>query len=144
MTIDLTGVAVAAVGGFLSILGSIAMLLINSRIKDKQAADTLAAAVRNSIGAIQQAATTGVALMKPQVRIAGVPDNVAVGVQYVLDHAGDEAARWGVTPEGIADKISAQLGLAAIQANIAIAAGPTSANPLPLAPLVVVPPPKFP
>lgn len=111
---DLTGVIVAMVGGIFSILGIVATAVINSRMKDTKAAAVLGVAVVNSLGALQQASIAAVSDLHPQVRIAGVPDKLAVGVAYVLDHAGEEAARFGITPEAIADKINAQLGLQAM------------------------------
>lgn len=109
--IDLTGIAVSIIAGVSSILGVIIPLMIQSHFKDKEAAAALTAAVKNSLGAIQQAADAGINAVSPHVTIPHVSQDLAVGVQYVLDHAGDEAARFGLTPVAIADKISAQIGL---------------------------------
>ena len=54
-----------------------------------------------------------------------MPEYLAPGVQYVLDHAGSEAERFGLTPESIADKIVAQLGLKNMETNLAITAAAT-------------------
>lgn len=115
MTIDLTQVLIATIGGLFAVINAVFAIWLQSHMKDKAAAATLATAVSNSLGAIQQAATTGVTLSKPTVALpAAVSPQVAIGVQYVLDHAGDEATRLGVTPEAIASKIDAKLGLQTI------------------------------
>ena len=123
MTIDLTQVLIAVIGGTFAVINAVFAIWLQGHMKDKAAAATLATAVSNSLGAIQQAATTGVTLSKPSVALpAAVSPQVAIGVQYVLDHAGDEAARLGVTPEAIASKIDAKLGLQTIaQATPAVA-----------------------
>ena len=63
---------------------------------------------------------------------------MAAGVQYVLDNAGDEAARLGITQEKIASKIDAQIGLANIVTNQATAAS-AAPSPAPLDPVVSPP-----
>lgn len=130
MTIDLTGVAVAATGGFFSILGIVITVWLQSHMKDQAAAATMASAIKNSLGAIQQAATSEIQQIHPS--IPGVPAVLEPGVQYVMDHAGDEMTRLGVTPLAIAQKVEAQIGLANIATNIAT----TSSTK----PEVVVPP----
>jgi hypothetical protein len=139
MTIDLTGVAVAATGGFFTILGSVLLALINSHLKDKAAREVLTGAVKNSLGAIQQAATSEIQALKPA--LPGVPASLAPGVQYVLDNAGDEAARLGVTPDVIAQKIEAKIGLANIATNLATTANATPDVVPPLAPVTEGPKP---
>lgn len=126
---DFTPVAVSAVGGVFSILGIVLTTLINTRMKDKQAAETYGTAVRNALGAMQQFSEGVVSSLGPSlehVAIPGLSPAYAVGVQYVLDHAGEEAARFGATPEVIADKITAQIGLRAIETNQAIGPPPTA------------------
>jgi hypothetical protein len=114
-TIDFTSIAVAVVGGVFSIIGIVATSLINSRMKDTQAAATLNTALTNSLGAVQNAVDVGLKLHPLQATLpAGVSPQVATGVQYVLDHAGDEATRLGVTPAAMADKIEAKMGLTKI------------------------------
>ena len=134
---DLTGVAVSVVGGIFSILGIVATAAINSRMKDTQAAKVLGDAIKNALGAIQEASVVEVNSLHPQLRIAGVPDKLAVGVQYVLDHAGSEAARFDVTPTAIADKINAQLGLQALAVSTtSLAARLMAPKTMPLTPVV--------
>ena len=106
------------------------------------AADTavLGQAVKNSLGAMQQASTLAAQELRPHVSIRGVPDSLTPGVQYVLDHAGPEAARFGITPAAIADKVVAQIGLAQIAANVAVAASASPKVPDPLGPVPVTNP----
>lgn len=138
MTVDLTGIAVSIIGGIFTIIGIVFTAWLQSHMKDQAAAVTLGNAVKNSLGAMQQAATKAVVVMNPQARIPGLSQQGQVGLQYVLDHAGDEAKRLGITPDAIADKINAQVGLANIATNTATASSPAP-SPLPLAPVT---PPK--
>lgn len=140
MTVDLTGIATALIAGVFSVLAVVLPLMISSRMKDQQAAAVLGQAVRNSLGAIQQASTSAVRQAAPSIPLRGVPDNVAVGVQYVLDNAGPEALRLGITPQAIAGKIGAQIGLSAIAANVAVAASASPKVPDPLGPVPVTNP----
>ena len=112
VTIDLTGIATSIIAGVFAVLGIVIPLIINARIKDAQAATVLNTAVKNSLGALEQAATTTVTTLHPAIK--DVPAALTPGVQYVLDHAGAEAARFGITPASIAEKVDAQLGLAKI------------------------------
>jgi hypothetical protein len=130
MSIDLTGIAVAITGGVFSTVIAVLPIWLASHMKDKAAATALSAAVQNSLGALQQAATSAITKARPS--IPGVPASLAPGVQYVLDHAGDEAARFGLTPVAIAQKIEARIGLANIATNVAVSgsATPTVVKPL--------------
>ena len=139
MTYDLTGLATAVIAGVFSILAIVVPMLISAHMKDKQAAEVLGAAVRNSLGALQQASTAMVQESAPHVVLRGVPESLAPGVAYVLLHAGDEAARFGITADAIASKVAAQVGLAAIATNIAVAGSPQPLIPDPLGPLATVP-----
>ena len=99
-------------------------------------------AVQNALGAIQQAAVTGVTTLRPNVPLpAGTPPGVAIGVQYVLDHAGDEAKNVGITPAAIAGKIVSRIGLAQIQANVAATPALPAGAPVVPVPPVAVPAP---
>lgn len=146
MTYDLTGIAVSILTGIFGVLGIVLPLLINARIKDSQAATVLGAAVKNALGAMQVATEGVVTNLHPTVAlpvIPGAPPQLASGVQYVLDHAGPEAARFGITPAAIADKINAQIGLSNIAANIAVAVAESPPKPIGAAPVAaaIVPPP---
>ena len=132
MSVDLTQIIVAIVGGVFSIVtvivGTWVSVFVMNHMKDKEAALAVSNAVKNSLGKIQQA---GQAVAEGEIRKLhpglNVPAYLAPGVQYVLDHAGDEAQRFGLTPEAIADKITAQLGLKNMETNLAIT---QSATPL--------------
>lgn len=136
MTLDLTGIAISIIGGVFSIIAIVATALINARLADKQTADTLDKALTNALGAMQQSAEQSVLAGKPSIRLPGsvLSPQMAVGVQYVLDHAGDEAARHGLDAAAIADKINARIGLAKIAA---VSAQPMA--PLPIPPPTLVP-----
>lgn len=128
--VDLTPVLVAIVGGIFSIatvvVGTWVSVFLVSNMKDKQAALAVSNAVKNSLGKIQQAgqalAEGEITRLQPHLN---VPEYLAPGVQYVLDHAGEEAARFNLTPEAIADKIVAQLGLKNIETNLALTSSAT-------------------
>lgn len=124
-SVDLTQVLIVIIGGVFTIvttvLGAWLTYIVNKNIQDKQAALAVSNAVKNALGKIQQAGQAAaegeIQQLHPHLN---VPDYLAPGVQYVLDHAGTEAARFGLTPEGIADKIVAQLGLKNMETNLAI------------------------
>lgn len=140
MQIDLTQIVIATIGGIFLIINGVFAAWIQSHIKDQAAAANLATAVKNSLGAIQIAADQGVTTAHPGILLpAGTPPSMAVGVQYVLDHAGDDANRLGVDTPMIISKINAQLGLQNIATNIATASS-QAPSPRPLAPLQGPPP----
>ena len=96
MTLDLTGLAVAVTGGVFSILATVLSVWITSSVNNKSAAHRLASTVQDSLGAIQLAATSAITIARPP-SIPDVSTPLARGVQYVLDHAGDQVARFGLT-----------------------------------------------
>lgn len=134
-TINLTGLATSVIAGVFSILAIVIPMMIQSHLKDKQAAAVLSNAVKNSLGAIQQAGTSYVTALSPQVNIPGIPVELRTGIQYVLNNAGPEMERLGVTPEGVASKIDAQIGIKNIETNLATAASPLP-TPKPLDPVI--------
>lgn len=138
MTVDLTGVSVALIAGVFSILSIVIPILIQQHFRDKTAAADVSAAVRNALGAMQQAATGAVMVAKPHIDMPGIPESLQNGVQYVLDNAAVGVARAGLTPEIIAGKISAQIGLKEIATNLAVAGSPAAVVPDPLGPVPVM------
>jgi hypothetical protein len=116
----------------ISMIGSVAIVAIplwlRSHMQDQQAAEVLGNAVRNSLGALQKAAEDAARGGVPGPPMPGIPRALVPGVQYVLDHAGEEAARFNITPEAIGKKIEAQIGLENIKANEAKAAPPLAAT----------------
>lgn len=117
VTVDLTGLAVAVTGGLFSTILAVALAWVNGHVKDAAARSVLDNAVKNSVGAIQQAATSVIQRAAPA--IPGVPTSLAPGVQYVLDQVPDALTRLGVTPQALAAKVEAQIGLKNIETNIA-------------------------
>lgn len=135
MEIDLTGIAAAAVTGIFGILGAVLLAIIQAKIKNQQMAELLSAAVKNSLGKMQQATVgqlSNVALLHPTI-----PAAIAPGVQYVVDHAPEALTHFGITPEAVADKIEAQIGLAEIATNLAVTASPAPIIAAPLGPVPV-------
>jgi hypothetical protein len=130
MTIDLTGVAASCLAAVISIAGSLFLAWLQSHMKDQAAAATLGAAVQNALGAAQNAADDGLASHPLQVKLpAGTSPAVAAGVSYVLDQAGPEMTRLGVTPDAVAAKVAAQIGLAKVAAAPANNATPIVPKP---------------
>lgn len=126
-TLDFTAIAVAAVGSILSIIGAVAVALINKNVKDQGAAQVLNAAVTNSLGALQKAVQGEITAAAPKVQVQVAPEfqRYVPAVQYVIDHAGSEAKRLGITQDAIADKIKARMGLANIAHNLAATSSDT-------------------
>lgn len=129
--IDWTPIVLAAASFTFAVLKLVADQQINARVKNQADRDILNKALDNSLGAIQQAAEKGLHAHPLQSDDLHVSGPVAVGVQYVLDHAGDEMKRLEITPEAAADKINARLGLNKIvvpvtpfPAPLTVSAGP--------------------
>jgi hypothetical protein len=125
-TVDLTGIAATVIAGIFGILGVVIPIIIQAKIKNKEMADLLTSAVNNGLGKIQQA--TAEQIKSAQFLHPKLPANLAVGAQYVVDHAPEALAHFGITPVAVADKIEAAIGLKEIQNNIAV-----SASALPIA-----------
>jgi hypothetical protein len=129
--IELTPIVLALIGGVFAVIRAVAVYYIDKRVHDQQLRELLDHSVVNALGIIQQAASG--AAIKSSPHLAGiVPAKLVPGVQYVLDHAPDAVARWGITPEAIAEKLISRAGLREIDTNIAVSA--SAATP------VVVPP----
>lgn len=143
--IDFTQVLIAIVTSALSIIGAVLAaavpILINKYVQDRNAARVIETAVQNSLGKLQQAgidlATHEIQNYRPSMP---VPASLQPGLQYVIDHAGPELSRLGVTPQSIADKIVSRIGLENIKTNQALTASATPANVGDLTLPVVAPP----
>lgn len=143
MTIDLTSIIVAIIGAVGTMIGAAFLAWLQSHIKDKDARDTLDKAFQNAMGAMQQSAASAVTASKPSVTVSipGISPDLARGVQYVIDNASKQLARLPEnTPEVIADKLSARIGVKNIETNIAAAASPAAVIPDPLGPVPVTAP----
>ena len=113
-----TSIALAIVSGTFSVLMVVVPIWVNAHIKDRNAAETVDKAVGNALGAAENAAMSGLGAHPLQASLpGGTSPSLAAGVQYVLDHAGPEMARVGISPAAIADKISARFGLVRLQAQ---------------------------
>lgn len=132
--VHLTEVLVSLIYVAGPVIGAVAVALINARVKDEQLRQVLANAAKNAVGVVQQAGTGAVRSLDPRIPAGVVPERLVPGVQYMLDHAGEAVERWGITPEKLAEKITAQIGLKAIESNIAINASPAPVVVEPLAP----------
>lgn len=106
------------------VISAIAVALINRKVQDTVLREVLSNAVKNGVGAIQQGATKMVVAAEPQLVTGLIPAKLVPGVQYVLDNAGEAVKRFGQTPEIIASKLVAQLGLGEIETNLAVSASP--------------------
>lgn len=135
MEISLTQVLVSLIGTAGTIIAAVAVALINQRVKDAQLRDVITNAAKNAVGIVQQSATGMVERLDPRIPAGSlIPDRLVPGVQYMLDHAGEAVERFGITPDKLAEKITAQIGLKEIESNIAINASPAPVVVPPLAP----------
>ncbi len=88
MTIDLTGITTTVIAGIFGVLSISLPLIIQSRMKDQQAAKVLGDAVKNSLGAVQQAAQGALVPGVLRLKLPGVsaPDlDALTGNQAVAD-----------------------------------------------------------
>jgi hypothetical protein len=127
-----TEIFVALIGTAGTVIAAIAIAFINSRIRDAQLREVLSNAVKNSVGAVQQGAQQMVIAADPQLVTGLIPAKLVPGVQYVLDNASEAVERFGQTPEVIASKIIAQIGLGEIATNLAVSA---SSDPIAIPPM---------
>jgi hypothetical protein len=136
--IDYTTVAAQAAVFVLSLASTVFLAWLRSHMKDKQAAAVIGAAITNAIGSVEQATVAGLKSHPLQAQIPGITPASAAGVQYVLDNATVELARYtNITPTLIASKIDAKLGLAGVAANLAVANSNTPVVPAPIGPVPV-------
>jgi hypothetical protein len=129
-TIDFTQLLIQIVSGVFGLLGIYLTYFVTSHIKDQKAAATISEQLTNSLGAIQHATQTGIATLDPRITVPVSPQ-MGAGVQHMLDTAGDEMSRLGITQAGIVSQINARLGLANIEHNKAITGGASTAQPTP-------------
>lgn len=115
MEADVTTLAILLFIVMLNVIGAIGVYFVQKRIKDAQLRDVLANAVRNSVGIGGQVGTILISRAKPKIDLDFVPEFLQPKVAYVIEHADDAIKRFGITPEKIAEKVVAQIGIAAIQ-----------------------------
>ncbi len=97
-------------------------------------ADLLSSAVDSSLGKMQQA--TDLQLKQAAVLHPTLSPQLAVGVKYVTDHAPEALDHFGITPEAVAEKVEAAIGVKNIETNLAVS---SNATPQVVAPLDPVP-----
>lgn len=120
--IDFTQVVIAIVGGVFSVVSTVFLAWLTTHMRDQAAAATLSTAVKNALGAVQNAVDLGLKTHPLQVTLpAGTTPALAAGVSYVLEQAGPEAKQLGITPDAISQKVLAQIGLSKIAQNSAAA-----------------------
>lgn len=111
----------------LSVVGSVFLAWLRSHMMDQASAAVIAVAVTNALGAVRQATDAGIKSHPLQISMPDVSPSMAAGVQYVLDNATPELARFtGITPEVIASKINARIGSAKIETNLAVSSSSSS------------------
>jgi hypothetical protein len=136
-TISFTQILIALIGTAGTVIAAVAVAFINSHVKDAQLRKVLENAVKNSLGAVQQGAQNMVLTADPKLVTGLIPQSLVPGVQYVLDNASEAVERFGQTPEVIANKIVAQIGLGEIATNLAVSASPPPIAVPPMTPVDV-------
>lgn len=142
MLIDLTGIAISFMAGFFGVLAVAVPSLVDRHMRRAQARDVLRHAIRSSIGALQQSGTMSGQLLAGGGDIPGVPTKLQPAVRYVMENAGAEMDLLDLTPERIAHKVLAQIGLTQIATNQAIASSAAPIVPDPLGPVPMVSAPR--
>lgn len=129
----LAELAVALIG----FVGSMFLGWLRSHIKNQQAYDVLSHALENALGAAQNAAQQGIKSYSSDTPLSAgnVPPALRPAFTYMMNHAGDEMLRLGITEEAMVEKLQARLGRLNIASNVGTAAS-TGATAAPLAPVV--------
>src|ERR1700721_619851 len=128
VVVDWTPIVVAVVGGCFSVIGTVFLAWLQAHMKDQTAALALGNAVKNSLGAAQNAVDAGLVSHPLQTTLpAGTSPAVAAGVSYVISQAGPEMTRLGITPDAVAAKVAAQIGLSNVPTVAPVMAAPVVA-----------------
>ena len=134
--INFESIIIALTNQLFTIVGAVATYIINKRVRDQQLANMLSNSINYALGTVQkQVAAAG---RRGDLTITARSPEIAAGVQYVLDNAAEAVKRFEISPERIAQKIEARLGLAEIATNLAATSSP--ALPAMVNPLEPVPP----
>jgi hypothetical protein len=107
---------------------------LSGHLKDKQAALAVDNALKNGLGAMQQAVQSGLAAHPIQVELPRISAAMGAGIQYVVDQVPAELLRLNISKEQVAEKLDARLGVQNIATNVATAASP-GLTPQPLSPI---------
>ena len=78
----------------LTVIVALFLAWLKSHLADRAAAATIGNAVQNSVGSFEQAVAAGLASHPLQATLPGISPAAAAGVQYVLNNAGPELARF--------------------------------------------------
>jgi hypothetical protein len=126
--IDWTPIVLILLNGAIGVIGSVFLWFLQSHMKDQAAAATLGSAVKNALGAAQNAVDAGLASHPLQTTLpAGTSPAVAAGVSYVISQAGPEMTRLGITPDAVAAKVAAQIGLSNVPSVAPVVGAPVVA-----------------
>ncbi len=139
MIVDLTGVAASLAATAFSVLLTVGYAEIRAHVKNRFMQELLDGVLGAALGKMQQATAEEIAdaqALHPDIS----NPLVAVGVRFAVNHADAAVEHFGLTPDAIAEKLEARIGLAQIATNIAIAGSPSAANPAPLDPMPVYAP----
>lgn len=131
MIVDLTGLAASSATLIFAVMSKLALGIIDSHLRHGALRNMLDAAIQGALGKMQQASQADILqarCLHPNI----ANPLMAVGARFVISHASDAVDHFSLTPDQIAEKIQAQLGLAHIATNLAIAGNDTPATPAPL------------
>ena len=131
MQIDLTGIASLIASLAFAVLLRVGYAFIRAHVHNQWLADMLDRELGNALGMMQQA--TQVEINTASELHPTLNPLTAVGVNFMLKHA-TEAVQ-NMSPDMIADKIDAKVGIASIATNLAVAGSPTPDVPHPLDPV---------
>lgn len=138
-TVSFTSLLLSLAAAGIPIVGAVALALVNKYVKDASAAKLIDDAIASSVGTLQQVAQGSIKTVDPSLVFPAKFAAYAPGIQYVVDHAGDALTRLGITPEMVAEKIEAKVGLANVAHNLAVTSSASTTTAPPLSPVVPAP-----
>jgi hypothetical protein len=107
---------------------------LSGYLKDKQADAAIESALKNGLGAMQQAVQSGLSIHPLQVQMPWISAAMGAGIQYVVNQVPSELLRRDMSKDQVAEKLDARLGVQNIATNVATAASP-GPTPQPLSPI---------
>lgn len=132
--IDFTPIINCAMGIISTLILAVFSAWLAKHMSDKQAAAAVENALKNGLGAMQQAVQSGLSTHPLQVQMPHVSAPMAAGVQYVINQVPGELKQLSISKDQVADKLDARLGNRNIDTNVATASSPAP-TPQPLAPV---------
>lgn len=107
MVIDITPVLTEAANLLIPVIAGAFAVWLRKHLLDKWAADLVDKTLPDAVAMMQSASDGELQKLHPHIDIPSQP--VAVGVQFMLDHAGDALTRIGASdPDKIASKLIAR------------------------------------